>query len=57
MQDLNPEEIEMVSGGGGRKYDLIPNAQSDWGNRTNDIANGLGELGSKIGIGLYDMLH
>lgn len=58
MQELNLGEIEMVSGGGERRrFDLVPNAQSEWGNIANDVANGLGELGSSIGIGLYDLLH
>ena len=58
MQDLNTEEIAMVSGGSERRrFDVITGAQSDWGHRANDIANGLGELGSSIGIGLYDLLH
>ncbi|MDQ1817533.1 hypothetical protein RBA41_29935 [Massilia sp. CCM 9210] len=40
MQDLNLEEIAMVSGGcERRRFDLVQNAQSDWGHRTNDISN------------------
>ncbi|MDQ1923822.1 hypothetical protein [Massilia pseudoviolaceinigra] len=57
MQDLNLEEIAMVSGGERRRFDVISGAQSDWGHRANDIANGLGELGSSIGIAIYDLFH
>lgn len=59
MQVLNVEEIMMVSGGKAspRRFDMIPQAQSEWGRVANDVFNGLGELGSSIGIGLYDLLH
>ncbi|NHZ91194.1 hypothetical protein F2P45_19555 [Massilia sp. CCM 8733] len=59
MHELNAEEIIMVSGGRtvSRRFDRVPNAQSEWGKVANDAFNALGELGSDIGVGLYDLFH
>jgi hypothetical protein len=55
MHELSTYDIELVSGG--RPYDWVPNAQSDWGNRLNDATNMLGNFGSKLGIAIYDWTH
>lgn len=55
MKELSFDEVEFVSGG--RPYDWVPNAQSDWGNRLNDVTNMLGEFGSWLGGKAYDLTH
>ncbi len=58
MQELSFEESNIVSGGAvTRQHDLVPLAQSDWGNRLNDGANLLGSFGSWLGSSIYDLTH
>ena len=57
MQELTMEDIEIVSGGKERRYDVVPDAQSDWGIRLNDASNMLGSFGSWLGLSIYDMTH
>jgi hypothetical protein len=57
MQELTLEDIASVSGAGPRYYDVVPAAQSDWGNRLNDATNMFGEFGSRLGSKIYDWTH
>lgn len=59
MNELNLEEIKMISGGDakGRRFDVVPGAQSEWGRIANDIFNTAGEAGSALGIAIYDWTH
>lgn len=57
MQELTVEDLKLVSGGVERQYDIVPNAQSDWGNRLNDASNMLGNFGGWLGRSIYDATH
>jgi hypothetical protein len=60
MQQLTTSEINDVFGAeknAGRQYDWVPGAQSDWGNRLNDVTNMLGEAGGWLGRSFYDWTH
>lgn len=52
--------MELVSGGAKcvkRAHDVVPCPQSGYGNIANDISNGLHEVGSAIGVFIYDLFH
>jgi hypothetical protein len=59
MKELIAAEVDMVSGGEGkgRRYDVVPDAQSEYGRLANDISNAAGEAGSSLGIAIYDWFH
>jgi hypothetical protein len=55
MKEISFEEMDLVSGG--RPYDWVPDAQSEWGNTLNDATNMFGTFGSWLGVSIYDALH
>ena len=63
MHELIAEEINSVSGGRTekcgvkREYDLVPCAQSGYGDILNDASNMFGTFGSWIGRSAYDLTH
>lgn len=56
MRNINSQEIAIVSGCG-TLHDPITNPQSEIGNAINDVAGGLNEVGSWLGIAIYDAMH
>lgn len=58
MRELTLQEFETVSGGeGGTLREPITNPQSEFGNTVNDVARGLNDFGSWLGIAVYEMIH
>lgn len=58
MRELTNHEFEIVSGGeGGTLREPITNPQSEFGHTVNDVARGLNDFGSWIGISVYELIH
>jgi hypothetical protein len=59
MEQLTALEIHEVAGGKcePRAYDLVKCPSSEKGKEANDLANVLGEIGSWIGLTIYDLTH
>ncbi|UHD47024.1 hypothetical protein LUX29_07470 [Aureimonas altamirensis] len=58
MRELTLQEFEIVSGGeGGTLREPITNPQSELGNSINDVARGINDFGSWLGIAVYELIH
>jgi hypothetical protein len=58
MYELNMQEVDFVAGGAPSGTLSRPTrGESDWGQRTNDIAGMLNDFGSWLGIKVYNMVH